>query len=99
MEDQTGSRKKNRGNWSKDKAASSIKSEPNVPSKSKHSDEDKGDESISQGEWMKDHPWEDRSPNDVEELEMASCIGKSTVYTLTAKWCIWRKCIPIFRIL
>ena len=48
---------------------------------------------------MKDHPWEDRSPNDVEELEMASCIGKSTVYTLTAKWCIWRKCIPIFRIL
>lgn len=36
---------------------------------------------------MKDHPWEDRSPNDVEELEMASRIGKSTVYTLTAKWC------------
>ena len=36
---------------------------------------------------MKDHPWEDRSPNDVEELEMASRIGKSTVYTLTTKWC------------
>lgn len=36
---------------------------------------------------MKDRPWEDRSPNDVEELEMASRIGKSTVYTLTANWC------------
>lgn len=31
MEDQTAQKKK-RGNWSKDKAASSIKSEPNVPS-------------------------------------------------------------------
>lgn len=36
---------------------------------------------------MKHHPWEDRSPNEVEELEMASRIGKSTVYTLKAKWC------------
>ena len=77
MEDQTGSRKKKRGNSSKDKAASSIQSEPNFPSKSNHSGEDKGDETISEGEWT----------NDVEKLEMASCIGKSTVYTLTAKWC------------
>ena len=86
MEDQTAQKKK-RGNSSKDKAASSIKSEPNVPSRSKQSGEDKGDETMTEGEWMKDDPWEDRSPNDVEELEMASRIGKSTVYTLTAKWC------------
>ena len=86
MEDQTAQKKK-RGNSSKDKAASSIKSEPNVPSKSKQSSKDKGDETMTEGEWMKDHPWEDRSPNDVEELEMASRIGKSTMYTLTEKWC------------
>jgi len=40
-----------------------------------------------EGEWIKDHPWKGRSPNDVEKLEMASHMGKSTVYTLTAKWC------------
>ena len=79
--------KKETGNSSKDKAASSIKSEPTVPPKSKQSGEDKGDQTMTEGEWMKDHPWEGRSPNDKEELKMASLIGKSTVYTLTDEWC------------
>ena len=78
--------KEKSGNSSKDEAASSIKSEPNVSPKSKQSGEDKGDETMTEGEWMKDHPWEGRSPNDKEELKMASRIGKSTVYTLKAKW-------------
>ena len=65
MEDQTAQKKK-RGNSSKDKAASSIKSEPNVPSKSKQSGEDKGDETLTGREWIKDHPGEGRSPNNFE---------------------------------
>lgn len=54
MKDQTAQKKKRR-NSSKDKATSSIKSEPNVPSKSKQSGEDKGDETLTGGEWIKDH--------------------------------------------
>lgn len=85
MQDQIAQNKR-REKSSKDKASSSIKSKPNAPSKSEQSDEDKADQTLTGAEWMKDHPWEGRSPNDCQELEMASRIGKTTVYTLKAKW-------------
>ena len=85
MKDQIAQKKKPEKS-SKDKASNSIKSKSNAPSKSEQSDEDKADQTLTGGDWMKDHPWEGRSPKDCQELEMASRIGKTTVYTLKAKW-------------
>lgn len=54
-----------------------------VPSTSaQRFDDKKGDTSAE--EWLEDHPWEDKLPNRNES--MATTIGTSDVYTLTAKW-------------
>ena len=55
-----------------------------VPSTSAQRRDEKKDDILLDGEWLKDHPWKDKSPNRGDE--MAPTISKAAKYTLTETW-------------
>ena len=55
------------------------------PSTSPQDGKEKEDDSLNDGKWLPNHPWEDKTP-DRQNSKMDDTIGKSEVYTVTNKW-------------
>ena len=55
-----------------------------VPSTSDQGLEEKKDDTLLHGKWLKGHPWKGKSPT--RDEKMAPTIGKAAMYTLTKTW-------------